>query len=143
MKPEMLYSQSFNIKGGDFKNAGTVSIQIKKILKEIGLNPEIIYRVAICSYEAEMNAIMYADKAIVELMITPKEINIIMNDEGKGIENIELAMKEGYSTATNAMREMGFGAGLGLPNIKKNSDDFQIESEVLKGTKLSIKVFLN
>ena len=90
----MLYRQSFNIKGGDFKNAGTVSIQIKKILKDIGLSHDVIYRVAICSYEAEMNAIMYAENAEVELTITPEEINITMNDKGKGIENIELAMKE-------------------------------------------------
>lgn len=143
MKPETSYSQSFKIKGGDFKNAGTVSILIKKILKEIGLSQDIIYRIAICSYEAEMNTIMYADNANVDLIITPGEIKIIFEDSGKGIENIEMAMREGYSTATNEMREMGFGAGMGLPNIKKNSDEFNIESEVAKGTKLIIKVNLN
>lgn len=143
MKPETSYSQSFKIKGGDFKNAGTVSILIKKILKEIGLSQDIIYRIAICSYEAEMNTIMYADNANVDLIITPGEIKIIFEDSGKGIENIEMAMREGYSTATNEMREMGFGAGMGLPNIKKNSDEFNIESEVAKGTKLVIKVNLN
>lgn len=143
MNQEILYRQSFNIRGGDFANAGMVSIQIKRILKEIGLAQEIIYRVAICSYEAEMNAIMYAENAVANLTITPEEITIELKDEGQGIKNIELAMKEGYSTATNEMREMGFGAGLGLPNIKKNSDDFRIESEVLKGTKLFIKVNLN
>ena len=143
MKPETVYSQSFKIKGGDFKNAGTVSIQIKKILKEIGLNQNIIYRIAICSYEAEMNTIMYADRAVVDLIITPKKIEMIFDDEGKGIEDIQMAMREGYSTATNEMREMGFGAGMGLPNIKKNSDEFKIESEVSKGTKLFIKVNLN
>jgi len=143
MKPETAYSQSFKIKGGDFKNAGTVSILIKKILKEIGLSQDIIYRIAICSYEAEMNTIMYAERANVELVITPQEIKMIFEDEGRGIEDIEKAMKEGYSTATNEMREMGFGAGMGLPNIKKNSDEFRIESEISKGTKLYIKVNLN
>ncbi len=143
MMQEAFYTQLFKIKGGDFSNAGTVSIQIKKILKEIGLSPDIIYRVSICSYEAEMNVIMYALKADVELTITPREINIIFRDEGKGIENIELAMKEGFSTATNEMREMGFGAGMGLSNINKNSDSFKIESLVKKGTTLFIKVFLN
>jgi len=143
MNREIFYKQAFNLKGGDFIKAGSASVQIKRILKEIGLSSDIIYRVAICCYEAEMNVIMYADKAEIDFSITPEEINIIFNDEGKGIENIELAMKEGFSTATNAMREMGFGAGMGLPNIKKNSDEFNIESVVSKGTKLSIKIFLN
>jgi serine/threonine-protein kinase RsbT len=143
MSQEIFYKQSFSIKGGDFINAGTVSVQIKRILKEIGLNSDIIYRVAICSYEAEMNIIMYADKAKLDFTLTPKEISLAIIDEGKGIENVELAMKEGYSTATNEMREMGFGAGMGLPNIKKNSDEFNIKSEVSKGTKLFIKIYLN
>jgi len=143
MKPEILYNQTFSLKGSDFINAGTVSLQIKKILKEIGLSQDIIYRVAICCYEAEMNVIMYADKADIDFTISPEEIKIVFKDTGRGIENIELAMKEGYSTATNAMRELGFGAGMGLPNIKKNSDDFFIESVVSKGTKLSIKINLN
>ena len=143
MKPEILYRQSFYIQGGDFINAGKISIQIKKILKEVGLKSDIIYRAAICSYEAEMNVIMYANKAEVEFKITPEDINIIFTDEGKGIGNIDLAMKEGFSTATNEMRELGFGAGMGLPNIKKNADEFRIESEVSKGTKLFIKLNLN
>ena len=142
MKPEILYRQSFKIKGGDFVNAGQVSIQIKKILKEIGLNQEIIYRVAICSYEAEMNAIMYAEKADVELTITPEEIKIIMTDEGRGIENIELALREGYSTATNEMREMGFGAGMGLPNMKRNSDLLNISSTPGEGTVVELITYI-
>ena len=143
MNREIFYKQTFSIKGGDFINAGKVSIQIKRILKEIGLHKDIIYRVAICSYEAEMNEIMYADKAELDFSLTPKEVNISVRDEGKGIENIDLAMKEGYSTATEKMREMGFGAGMGLPNIKKNSDEFKIESVVSKGIKVFIKIYLN
>lgn len=143
MKKETIYRQSFNIKGGDFINAGNVSVQIKKILKEIGVKPEIVYRVSICCYEAEMNTTMYADEGQLDFTITPNEVSILIEDKGKGIENIALAMREGYSTATAEMKEMGFGAGMGLPNIKKNSDEFKIESEINKGTLLSIKVYLN
>jgi anti-sigma regulatory factor (Ser/Thr protein kinase) len=143
MDQETLYIQKFQINGRDFVNAGTVSVQIKKILKEIGIKPEIIYRVSICCYEAEMNVIMYADKAELIFTITNENVIIELNDEGPGIKDIELAMKEGYSTATMEMREMGFGAGLGLPNIKKNSDEFFIKSEISKGTSLNFKINLN
>ncbi|MGA2667870.1 MAG: ATP-binding protein [Ignavibacteria bacterium] len=143
MAQQVIYNQSFTIKGGDFINAGSVSVKIKKILKELGLKPEVIYKVAICCYEAEMNTIMYTYKGYVDFSITPEEVVVKINDEGPGIENIELAMKEGYSTATPQMREMGFGAGMGLPNIKKNSDVFEITSEVLKGTKLLFKIFVS
>lgn len=143
MKKQAVYNQTFQIKGGDFVNAGTVSVQIKRILKEIGLGPDVVYRAAICCYEAEMNIIMYARKAVLEFTVTPKEVMIQIIDEGPGIANIELAMKEGYSTATPEMREMGFGAGMGLPNIKKNSDIFELTSEVSKGTKLLFKINLN
>lgn len=140
MNQETIFTQSYNIKGGDFANAGTVSVKIKKVLKEIGVKPEIVYRVSICCYEAEMNIVMYADEAKLDFTITPEQIIVEINDKGPGIENIEKAMQEGYSTATREMREMGFGAGMGLPNIKKNSDEFIIESEVSKGTKTLFKV---
>lgn len=143
MEREVLYNKSFRIVGRDFANAGTVSVKIKKILKEIGVRPEVVYKVSICCYEAEMNVIMYAKTATLDFKITSDEVIITIEDEGPGIENIELAMKEGYSTATSEIREMGFGAGLGLPNIKNNSDEFKIESEIFKGTKLYIKIFLN
>lgn len=143
MNQETIYTQSYNIKGGDFANAGTVSVKIKKVLKEIGVKPEIVYRVSICCYEAEMNIVMYAEEAILDFSITPEQIIVEINDKGPGIENIEMAMKEGFSTATREMREMGFGAGMGLPNIKKNSDEFIIESVVSVGTKFLFKVNLN
>jgi serine/threonine-protein kinase RsbT len=143
MDNEILYSKSFRIAGRDFINAGTVSVKIKNILKEIGIKPEVVYRVSICCYEAEMNVVMYADTGNLDFKITKDEIMISLEDKGPGIEDIELAMKEGYSTATQEMREMGFGAGLGLPNIKNNSDEFRIESEILKGTKLYFKINLN
>ena len=143
MNPEILFNQSFEILGRDFSNAGTVSVKIKRILKEIGIRSDLVYRVSICCYEAEMNVIMYAMLATFDLTITDKEIIINIEDEGPGIADINKAMQEGYSTATAQMREMGFGAGLGLPNIKKNSDEFKIESEVAKGTKLNFKIYLN
>ncbi len=143
MEIETLYSQKFYITGRDFVKAGNVSVQIKKILKEIGVKPDVVYRVSICCYEAEMNVVMYAYKAELDFKITDRAVCIVVDDEGPGIENIELAMTEGYSTATSEIREMGFGAGLGLPNIKKNADEFHIESEILKGTKLNIKIYLN
>jgi serine/threonine-protein kinase RsbT len=143
MDQQTTFSQSFAIKGGDFVNAGTVSVKIKNILKDIGVKPDIVYRISICCYEAEMNIVMYADEGILDFSITPENIIVDVNDKGKGIENLELALQEGYSTATERMREMGFGAGMGLPNIKKNADEFSIESELSKGTKLHFKVYLN
>jgi serine/threonine-protein kinase RsbT len=143
MDQQTIFSQSFQIKGGDFVNAGTVSVKIKNILKDIGVKPDIVYRISICCYEAEMNVVMYADEGILDFSITPENIIVEVSDKGNGIENIELALKEGYSTATESMREMGFGAGMGLPNIKKNADEFSIESEVSVGTKLHLKVYLN
>ena len=143
MDQQTTFSQSFPIKGGDFVNAGTVSVKIKNILKDIGVKPDIVYRISICCYEAEMNIVMYADEGILDFSITPENIIVDVNDRGKGIENLELALQEGYSTATERMREMGFGAGMGLPNIKKNADEFSIESELSKGTKLHFKVYLN
>ena len=139
---EILYKKSFNIKGRDFANAGSVSVKIKNILKEIKIKSEIVYRVSICCYEAEMNAVMYAETAILNFTISGNEAEMTIEDKGPGIEDLELAMKEGYSTATQEMREMGFGAGLGLPNIKNNSDEFKIESKLSVGTKLYIKIYL-
>jgi len=137
------FSQSFVIQGGDFYDAGKASTEIKMVLKQLGINSSTIRRVAIAAYEAEMNVVMYARRATLDFEVTPEQIRIVVDDEGPGIPDIELAMKEGYSTATDEMREMGFGAGMGLPNIKKNSDDFKIESIVGKGTKLEITININ
>jgi len=132
----------YKINGWDFAKAGEASCEIKDLLKEIGISQEIIRRVAIASYEAEMNVVMYARQGRMHCLITPQQIKISLEDNGPGIENIDLAMKEGYSTATSEMREMGFGAGMGLPNIKRNSDSFIISSEVGKGTKLEMSFFV-
>jgi anti-sigma regulatory factor (Ser/Thr protein kinase) len=143
MNDEIVLSQEFEINGGDFSNAGKTSTSIKEILKEIGIDPSITIRASIASYEAEMNVCMYAKKALLTLNITPTKLHLKLQDEGPGIEDIERAMQEGFSTATDEMREMGFGAGMGLPNIKKNADKFEITSILGKGTNLDIIFCLN
>lgn len=143
MPQESGLTQKFEIRGKDFNKAGNISTMIKEILQEIGIDTSIIRRAAIAAYEAEMNVVMYAIRADLVLTINPEELRIQLSDEGPGIENIELAMQEGYSTATEEMREMGFGAGMGLPNIKKNADKFEISSASGKGTSLEIVFYLN
>ncbi len=130
----------YDVTGRDFVNAGRVSTSIKDTLKRLGINPTIVRRVAIASYEAEMNVVMYALRATILLKVSPRNVTLEVEDIGPGIEDITLAMEEGYSTATPEMKEMGFGAGMGLPNIKKNADSFVITSEVGRGTKLFIQV---
>jgi anti-sigma regulatory factor (Ser/Thr protein kinase) len=136
MSDDVLFSKEFSVMGKDFSNAGTVSTEIKAILKEIGFDRLVVRRAAIASYEAEMNVVMYASRAVVRLSATPTSVKIEVQDEGPGIADVNLALQEGWSTATPEMREMGFGAGMGLPNIKRNADDFDITSEVGKGTHL-------
>jgi serine/threonine-protein kinase RsbT len=143
MEQDSALIQQYLIKGWDFKKAGEASCEIKNTLKEIGIPQEIIRRVAIASYEAEMNVVMYARQGTMRCQITRQQITITLDDEGPGIENIDLAMQEGYSTATPEMREMGFGAGMGLPNIKRNSDEFKMVSVVDRGTKLTMIFNLN
>ena len=138
-----LINEKFEILGEDFESAGKASTRIKSTLKKIGIDPALIRRIGIVCYESEMNVVMYAVKGVMQLEITPKKIVIKVDDEGQGIENIPLAMQEGYSTATDKMRELGFGAGMGLPNIKKNADDFHIESTPGKGTSLRVEININ
>lgn len=140
MSENPLFVQRFDICGRDFVNAGKASTTVKAILKEIGIQPAVIRRAAIASYEAEMNVVLYARKGKMELKVTPKDIRITVEDEGEGIADVELAMQEGYSTAPEEIREMGFGAGMGLPNIKKNADVFTIDSIVGKGTTVEIVI---
>jgi anti-sigma regulatory factor (Ser/Thr protein kinase) len=140
MTEEVLYTKSFSVHGGDFDRAGEVSTQIKSILKGIGINSDIVRRVAIATFESEVNVVIHAEEGEVKITITPKDIVITVDDRGKGIPDIDQAMQEGFSTASDEMREMGFGAGLGLPTIRKNSDVFSIESQVGVGTKLTITI---
>ncbi len=140
MGNEVLYQKVFPVTGGDFDKAGEVSTQIKAILKGAGIDSTVIRRVAIASFEAEMNVVIHADEGEVDFILTPCDICLVVSDRGPGIEDIELAMQEGWSTASDDMREMGFGAGMGLPNIKKSCDVFEIESDVGKGTTLHLVI---
>lgn len=137
-----LLTQSWEVQGGNFVSGGSASTKIKDLLKEIKISPAIIRRMTICCYEAEMNVVMYARRGTMTLEIHPAELVILVEDQGQGIPDIGLAMQEGWSTATEAMRERGFGAGMGLPNIKRNSDDFKIESTVGQGTVLRVAIAL-
>jgi serine/threonine-protein kinase RsbT len=134
------FESEYHVLGRDYPNAGKVSTSIKDTLKRLGINPTVVRRVAIVSYEAEMNLVMYATKGRVSLNVSREAVTIKIADDGPGIPDIAMAMREGYSTATPEMREMGFGAGMGLPNIKRNADEFDISSEVGRGTQLFIRV---
>jgi len=138
----MLLRREFIISGGDLAEAGMVSTEVKSLLKDIGFDPKLIRRVAISTYEGEMNVVMHAKRAAASLLVTPHVIEVVINDEGAGIPDVDLAMQEGFTTATEEMRAMGFGSGMGLPNIKRNTDELKITSEVGKGTMLRMKFFI-
>ena len=133
----------FKIEGGDFTRAGNASSEVKKILKQLNIEFKIIKRIVVALYEAEVNIVAHAFSGKIYVDIDKDKILLKLVDEGPGIADIELAMKEGFSTASQTVREMGFGAGMGLPNIKRNVDDFKISSEVNKGTTLNLMCKLN
>ena len=137
---EALYESSFLVEGGNFDNAGSVSSQVKVLLNRLKLSKEVVRRVALVTYESEINIVSYANKGRIILKVTPGQVVIEAIDEGQGIADIELAMQKGYSTATDKIREMGFGAGMGLCNINTFSDSFCITSELNKGTHLTMVV---
>lgn len=137
-----ILTTSFDIKKDDFLTAGEASAKIKKILKQIGISSEITRRVAIISYECELNLVIHSLGGSMQLDISPDCITITSRDNGPGIENIELALSEGWSTAPDSVRELGFGAGMGLPNMKRHTDDFFIESTPGLGTTIIMKIFL-
>ncbi len=142
MDEPVLYRETFTITGDDFEHGGDASASVKAALKDLGLDPSIVRRLSIANFEAEMNVIMYAEQARMDLVITPSAIRVVVADRGPGIENVELAMQEGYSTATAEMRARGFGAGMGLPNIRRSTDSFEIESVPGQGTTLRYSVRL-
>jgi anti-sigma regulatory factor (Ser/Thr protein kinase) len=129
---------TFNIQGGDFTHAGHPSSEVKKVLKQLGIDSKTIKNIVIALYEAEVNVVAHAYRGTVNVEIDENKITILVSDEGPGIPDVELAMQPGFSTASKKVREMGFGAGMGLPNIKKNTDELLIESEVDKGTKVKM-----
>ena len=131
---------SYKVDGDNFISAGEASSAVKAALKQMGFPPDVIRKVAIAMYEAEINMVIHAHGGTADVEILPDRIEIVLADRGPGIPNIELAMTEGYSTAPDDVRSLGFGAGMGLPNIKKYSDDLQIETEIGVGTTLKITI---
>lgn len=132
----------FQLIGGDFTKAGTASSELKRAIAKLGVAQDVVRRAAIAAFEAEMNVIIHAVAGTMHYIISRDEIKITLTDMGHGIEDIELAMQEGYSTAPDWVREMGWGAGMGLPNIKKNADKLKIDSVVGEGTTLEIIIYI-
>lgn len=133
---------SFQLIGGDFTNAGESSIELKRKLIALGLDEAVIRRAGVVAFEAEMNVIIHAAAGWLRYYITPERLKLVITDMGPGIQDIDLAMKEGYSTAPEWIKEMGWGAGMGLPNIRKNSDSMKIDSVVGEGTTVEITINL-
>ena len=132
------YENSFTVAGGNFEDAGRVSGKIKTILKEMGIPKDVVRMAAVITYESEINIVSYARQGIIRLHVLPEYVVIEAVDEGPGISDIRLAMQQGWSTATDKIREMGFGAGMGLNNIRNFSDIFHISSDVGSGTRLKM-----
>lgn len=132
---------TFEIEEGNFTNAGHASGSIKKTLKQLNVNPVSIKRIVVALYEAEINAVAHAYGGKIDVDIESDKIKMVVADRGPGIPNIDLAMTEGYSTASEEVREMGFGAGMGLPNIKDNTDELDIQTTLGVGTTITMTVF--
>ena len=132
----------FDIDGSDFSSAGEASVKVKKKLRQLGFPPDVIRKVSIAMYEGEINMVIHADGGTADVEVLDDEIVIVLSDRGPGIPNVELAMQEGYSTARENIRSLGFGAGMGLPNMKKYTDYMQIDTEIGVGTTITMKVNL-
>ena len=132
----------FDVDGENFTSAGEASVAVKKKLRQLGYSPDIIRKVSIAMYEGEINMVIHADGGKADVEVNDDEIVIILADTGPGIPNVELAMQEGYSTARDNIRALGFGAGMGLPNMKKYTDEMKIDTEVGVGTTITMKVYL-
>lgn len=130
----------YNVDGTDFTSAGQASVHVKKNLRQLGLPAEIIRQVSIAMYEGEINMVIHAGGGVADINVFEDRIEIILEDHGPGIKDINLAMQEGYSTAKENIRSLGFGAGMGLPNMKKYTDEMYIESKVGEGTTIKMIV---
>ena len=137
----MIMHFTFDIERGNFTDAGQASSSVKRTLKHLGVAPANIKRTVVALFEAEINAIAHAYGGTIDVDIDDQKIVMVVADNGPGIPNLDLAMQEGWSTASAEVREMGYGAGMGLPNIKKNTDDLKIESKVGVGTTVTMTVF--
>ncbi|MBR7117459.1 MAG: ATP-binding protein [Clostridia bacterium] len=138
MSEELIFR--FNVDGDDFTSAGQASVQVKKNLRQLGIDAETIRRVSVAMYEGEINMVIHAGGGVAEVRVTDEYIEIVLDDHGPGIKNIEEAMKAGFSTAPDTIRSLGFGAGMGLPNMKRYTDEMHITSTVGVGTKIVMRV---
>ncbi len=132
----------FDVDGSDFTSAGQASVAVKKNLRELGIPTDIIRRVSIAMYEGEINMVIHGGGGVADVTVTEESIGIRLEDHGPGIADVNLAMQEGYSTATENVRMLGFGAGMGLPNMKRYTDEMVIESTVGEGTVITMTIFL-
>jgi anti-sigma regulatory factor (Ser/Thr protein kinase) len=132
----------FDVQGGDFTSAGQASVQVKKNLRQLGFDAEVIRRVSIAMYEGEINMVIHAGGGVAEVVVSESYIDIILEDHGPGIKDIDQAMQPGYSTSTEQIRSLGFGAGMGLPNMKKNTDSMEITTKIGVGTRIAMRVNL-
>ncbi len=133
-------SFKFDVDGENFTSAGEASVQVKKNLRSLGIAPDIIRRVSIAMYEGEINMVIHAGGGRAEVLVEPDKITIILTDEGPGIADVSQAMQEGFSTAPDNIRALGFGAGMGLPNMKRYTDTMDIDTELGKGTTITMTV---
>lgn len=133
----------YKVDGEDFTRAGEASSNVKGKLKQMGVNPEVVRKVAIAMYEGEINMVVHAKGGDITVEVTPTEIIMVLKDVGPGIPDVEKAMQAGFSTATENIRSLGFGAGMGLPNMKKYSDELLIDTEIGVGTTVTMKVHIN
>ena len=131
---------TYNFDGGDLTSAGQASVMVKKNLNQIGFSPEVIRRVSIAMYEGEINMVIHADGGVATVKVDDNCIEIVLADKGPGIADVEKAMQEGFSTAPDEVRGLGFGAGMGLPNMKRYTDEMSIDSTVGVGTTITMKV---
>jgi len=143
MSSENTIVMTYEVPADDFTRAGEASSSVKSKLKKMGVNPETVRKVSIAMYEGEINMVIHAFGGKIDVIITPEEIKMVLMDQGPGIENIELAMQAGYSTAPDNIRSLGFGAGMGLPNMKKYTDELIVESVIGVGTTVTMKVMIS
>ena len=135
---QSILTNAYDVNAGEFQTAGDASASIKRTLKQIGVNSAVLRRIAVASYEAELNLIIHSHGGQLKLEMTPDSIILVSEDIGPGIADLSKAMQEGFSTASEEARDLGFGAGMGLPNMKRNADGFDITSEVGKGTRIQM-----
>ena len=137
-----LIAEVFSVEKDDFVSAGEASAKIKRTLKKLGVDSALLRRISVCAYEVELNLVIHSLGGTIDFKVNPEDVELLIRDRGPGIADLDLAMREGWSTAPESVRMMGFGAGMGLPNMKRNADEFDIKSEVGVGTEILMNFHL-